>query len=121
MRVDHPGGAPNVNEKYRDVFKRVEYGKFILTDYGRRLVESLTSYPLSQENQRTKKVSEAYASSNQYIVDTAGQRAAVILPIQQYEQLLEDLHDLAVVAERREEETISLEEMKHRLKADGLL
>ncbi|MFH1635044.1 MAG: type II toxin-antitoxin system HicB family antitoxin [Chloroflexota bacterium] len=50
-----------------------------------------------------KKISEGYASSDQYIVDSAGQRTAVILPIQQYELLLEDLHDLAVVAERREE------------------
>jgi hypothetical protein len=31
------------------------------------------------------------------------------------------LHDLAVVAERREEETISLQEMKRRLKAHGVL
>jgi len=45
---------------------------------------------------------------------------AVILPVQQYEQLLADL-DLAVVAERREEEPISLEEMKQRLQKDGLL
>ena len=33
----------------------------------------------------------------------------------------EDLHDRAVVAERRDEETISLEEMKRRLRDDGLL
>jgi hypothetical protein len=35
--------------------------------------------------------------------------------------LLEDLHDLAVVAERRAEEALSLSEMKRRLKKDGLL
>jgi hypothetical protein len=35
--------------------------------------------------------------------------------------LLEDLHDLAVVAERRKETPISLEEMKRRLKKDGVL
>jgi hypothetical protein len=45
----------------------------------------------------------------------------VILPLEQYEQLMEDLHDLAVVAERREEEPISLEEMRHWLKEDGLV
>jgi len=57
----------------------------------------------------------------QYVVDSKGKRTAVILPIEQYERLLEDLHDLAVVAERREEELISLEEVKRRLKDDGLL
>lgn len=33
----------------------------------------------------------------------------------------EDLHDLAIVAERRGEEPIGLEEMKRRLKEEGLL
>ena len=57
----------------------------------------------------------------QYIIDTEGNKTAVILSLQRYEQLLEDLHDLAVVAERREEKPISLEEMKRRLREDGLL
>jgi PHD/YefM family antitoxin component YafN of YafNO toxin-antitoxin module len=56
----------------------------------------------------------------QYAVDTTGHKTAVVLPLKQYEQLMEDLHDLAIVAERREEEPISLEEMKRRLKEDGL-
>jgi hypothetical protein len=34
---------------------------------------------------------------------------------------MEDLHDLAVVAERRDEAPISLEEMKQRLEKDGLI
>ena len=57
----------------------------------------------------------------QYVVDDQGTRLAVILPLKQYEQLMEDLHDLAIVAERRGEESISLEEMKRRLGQDGLL
>jgi PHD/YefM family antitoxin component YafN of YafNO toxin-antitoxin module len=60
-------------------------------------------------------------SREQYIVDPKGQKTAVILPFKRYEQLMEDLHDLAVVAERREEEPISFEEMKRRLKKDGSL
>ncbi|NEO88569.1 MAG: type II toxin-antitoxin system Phd/YefM family antitoxin [Spirulina sp. SIO3F2] len=51
----------------------------------------------------------------QYVVDAQGQKTAVILSIEDYEQLLEDLHDLAVVAERRPETPISLNEMKQRL------
>ena len=57
----------------------------------------------------------------QYVVDGDGKRTAVILPIEQYERMLEDVHDLAVVAERRDEEPIGLEEMKRRLIRDGLL
>jgi PHD/YefM family antitoxin component YafN of YafNO toxin-antitoxin module len=50
-----------------------------------------------------------------YIVDEKGQRVAVILPLEEYEQLQEDLHDLAVVAERRDEPVMGLEELKKRL------
>lgn len=56
-----------------------------------------------------------------YVIDNEGKKTAVILPVKQYEKLLEDLHDLAIVAERREEKTISLEEMKRLLKEGGLL
>jgi len=48
----------------------------------------------------------------QYVVDANGTKTAVILSIEQYEQLLEDLHDLAIVAERRSEHPISIEEIK---------
>ena len=45
----------------------------------------------------------------------------MILSLERYERLMEDLHDLAVVAERRDEPLISFEEMKRRLKEDGIL
>jgi hypothetical protein len=61
------------------------------------------------------------ALHEQYVVDAEGKKTGVILPVARYEQLLEDLHDLAVVAERRAEKPISLEEMQRRLKADGFL
>jgi PHD/YefM family antitoxin component YafN of YafNO toxin-antitoxin module len=51
----------------------------------------------------------------QYVIDTKGKKTAVLLPIATYEQLLEDLHDLAMVAQRREEKPINLEEMLQRL------
>lgn len=57
----------------------------------------------------------------QYLVDAKGNKKGVLLSIERYEQLTEDLHDLVVVAERRDEEPISFEEMKRRLKQDGLL
>jgi hypothetical protein len=57
----------------------------------------------------------------QYITDETGEKTAVILPIEEFEELLEDLQDLAVLAERRDEPTISHEEVVARLKRDGYL
>lgn len=48
----------------------------------------------------------------QYIVDESGRKTAVVLPLGSYRKLLEDLHDLAVVAERRDEPRVTLEELK---------
>lgn len=61
------------------------------------------------------------STQEQYVVDATGKRTGVILSLERYQQLMEDLHDLAVVAERRGEETIGLDEMKRRLKEDGRL
>jgi len=56
-----------------------------------------------------------------YIVDDKGKKSAIIVPIEKYEELLEDIHDLAIVAERREEETVSFYELKKKLKKNGLI
>jgi hypothetical protein len=56
-----------------------------------------------------------------YITDDKGQRKEVIIPIKKFEALLEDLEDLAIVAERRDEELVDHEELIKRLKKDGLL
>jgi len=61
------------------------------------------------------------AAQEQFVVDAKGRKKAVLLSFDQYQKLLEDLHDLAVVAERREEKSISLSELKRRLKKDGVL
>lgn len=61
------------------------------------------------------------AVKERFIVDAQGTKMAVILSLEAYEQILEDLHDLAVVAERRDEETISFDEVKERLKENDLL
>jgi PHD/YefM family antitoxin component YafN of YafNO toxin-antitoxin module len=57
----------------------------------------------------------------QYIIDAKGNKTAIILSIEQYEQMLEDLHDLAIVAERRTEQPVSLANMQEWLKEDGIL
>jgi len=59
--------------------------------------------------------------NEQYIIDEKGRKVAVVVPLREYEELLEDLHDLAVIAERRDEPTSSFEEIKQRLRKNGLL
>jgi hypothetical protein len=56
-----------------------------------------------------------------YIVDEKGEKKEVVIPIEEYEDLLEDLHDLAVIAERRDEPTVPLEEIIEKLKKNGIL
>ena len=60
-------------------------------------------------------------AQEQYVVDPKGKKLSVILSLERYERLMEDLHDLAIVAERRDEKPISFDEMKRRLKKDGIL
>ena len=57
----------------------------------------------------------------QYLTDQTGKKTAVVLPISDYEKLLEDLDDLATLAERREEPTMLHEQFKADLKRDGIL
>ena len=57
----------------------------------------------------------------QYVTNQAGEKTAVILPISEFEELIEDLQDLAAVAERRAEPTVSHDELLAELKQDGLI
>jgi len=61
------------------------------------------------------------SEKTKYIVDEKGNKQAVVLPMEEYEELMEDLHDLAVIAERREEPSTPLEEVLERLRRDGVL
>ena len=54
----------------------------------------------------------------EYIVKN-GKPTAVILPLAEYEGLLEDLQDLTVIARRKDEPTISFADVKARLKKHG--
>jgi len=56
-----------------------------------------------------------------YITDKKGKKKEVILPIRQFNSLVEDLEDLAVAAERRKEENIPHAEVLKELKKDELL
>ena len=56
----------------------------------------------------------------QFITDEDGNKS-VVIPVEDYEGILEDIQDLAAIAERKEEGSLSLEDLKKNLKADGLL
>jgi len=57
----------------------------------------------------------------EYVTNRAGEKTAVIVPIDNFEELMEDIEDLAAAAERREEPVITHEQLLTELKQDGLL
>ena len=57
----------------------------------------------------------------EYITNEQGEKRAVVLPWEEFLGLLEDIEDLAIVAERRDEPTIPFEQVIQELKDDGLL
>ena len=57
----------------------------------------------------------------QYVTDQTGEKTGVLMPIAEFEELMEDIEDLAAVAERREEPTVSHEDLLVELKRDGLI
>jgi PHD/YefM family antitoxin component YafN of YafNO toxin-antitoxin module len=57
----------------------------------------------------------------QYVTDEKGDKRAVILPIEEYHELLEDLEDLAVIAERRDERAIAHADVVAELRENGYL
>ena len=49
-----------------------------------------------------------------YIYDDRGNKTDVIIPINKYESLLEDLADLQIIRDRKNEKSIPFEEVKKR-------
>ena len=56
-----------------------------------------------------------------YVTDQKGKRTGVVISLKRYSRLMEDLHDLAVVAERRNEKSVTADDMMKRLQKRGLL
>ncbi|NHQ59999.1 hypothetical protein G9409_05255 [Chlorobium sp. BLA1] len=57
----------------------------------------------------------------EYVTDKNGVKKSVILPLDDFYELLEELEDLAAVAERKDEPTISHEQLVEDLKKNGQL
>ena len=54
-------------------------------------------------------------SPQQYIVDENGKKISVVLPFSEYQKMQEDLHDLMIIAERKNENTLLIAEIRKRL------
>lgn len=61
------------------------------------------------------------AATVQYLTDEAGHKTGVLLSISDYEQLMEDIQDLAAIADRRDEPVLSHQDFISELRKDGLL
>jgi len=55
----------------------------------------------------------------QYITDANGERTAVILPLEEYEELLEDLHVSRVASETKDEPSRPLSEVVEEMRNAG--
>jgi hypothetical protein len=56
-----------------------------------------------------------------YIVNEKAAKTDIIILLDEQEELLEDLHDLAIIAERKDEPTVSLKELKKKLLDNGII
>ena len=57
----------------------------------------------------------------QYVTDANGERTAVNIPLNEYEQLLEDLHVTRAAEEAKDEPRIPWEEVRAELVSEGKL
>lgn len=56
-------------------------------------------------------------ASRYFIVDEKGNRKAVVLSIDEYERLLGDIKDLAIIADRKKEPVDTYENVRKRLES----
>jgi len=63
--------------------------------------------------------------SAQFVINAKGKKIAAVLPIAEYEELMEDLEDLAAIARMKPEKGIPFDDvmkkLKERVRKDGIL
>ncbi|MCB4757277.1 MAG: hypothetical protein LHV69_09685 [Elusimicrobia bacterium] len=57
----------------------------------------------------------------QFVVSNKGKKTGVFLSYTKFVRLMEDLHDLTVVAERRAEKPVSVHVIRKRLRKHGIV
>ena len=60
------------------------------------------------------------SKTGRYIVTPNGEKTSVVLSIKEYNELLEDLADLAIIAERKNEPTQPFDRVKEKLERKWL-
>jgi predicted metal-binding protein len=56
-----------------------------------------------------------------YITNDDGEKLSVVLSIEEFEEILEDYEDLAIVAQRKDDKLTSHEDFLEELKQDGTI
>ncbi len=57
----------------------------------------------------------------QFIIDDAGKKTAVVLSLEEWGELWEDIYDILVSESRRDEPTVSWEDLKAEMTGEGQL
>jgi hypothetical protein len=57
----------------------------------------------------------------QFVTDSSGKRTAVMLDLERYGELWEDIYDVLIAREREDEERIPLDQVRRTLVAAGKL
>ena len=100
----------------------IHHSKFIIKHHPPRRTPSATTRLLPYLADRKSYAKfRPMSSSLQYLTDEAGEKTAVIVPIADYTRFMEDMEDLAAIAERRKEPCINHQDFVDELKRDGLL
>ena len=57
----------------------------------------------------------------QYITDDSGDKISVVIGMEEFENMLEDIEDLAIIAERKDEKSTSHQDFIKELKQDAII
>ncbi|MEO5715718.1 MAG: hypothetical protein ABIT37_19720 [Luteolibacter sp.] len=57
----------------------------------------------------------------QFVTNEKGRKIAAVIPIREYEDLLQDIRSAAIIERRRHEPTLPLDDVKKQLIEDGIL
>jgi len=59
--------------------------------------------------------------STQFLTNEKGKKIAALIPIREYEDLLQDIHSAAIIERRRNAKTYPWDDLKQKLIKDGIL
>jgi hypothetical protein len=59
--------------------------------------------------------------STKFVTNNEGKKIAAILPIREYEDLLQDIYSAALIERRKSEKSYSWEDLKKKLVQDSIL